>query len=280
MSYECILVLLDHDKHCAARVKHAIDLALQFECHLVGLVPTGLVDLPSTSYAAASIVDLATLAWDALRSQSERLAQAFRVRCEASGLRGFEAVIEESDKAESLVRHANLCDLTVLTQTDPTESTHAAWQHVVEAALLQSAKPTLVFPFAAGSESIGRHVMVAWDGSRASARAIGDALPILARASKVELVSWINGSADDAERIGQHLRHVARALKRHGVGATVNVERTRGNVGDAMRSRAADGNVDLIVMGAYGHARWAQRVLGGATRSMLNAMTVPVLMTH
>lgn len=279
MAFKSILVLLNHDKHAAARLLHATRLARQFDCHLVGLIPTGVVDLPSMAYAAASISELAALAWDALNDQAERQAEAFRSHCGASGLASFEAIIEQADKALSLVRHANLCDLAVLTQADPEDGAHAAVQHLIEAALLHSGKPTVVFPYAECPQTFGARVMVAWDGSRESARAISDALPILQLAAEVRLISWDQGGSDGL-KIKQDLEAVARSLKRHGVEAQVTLDRAPEGVGGAMLSRVADWNVDLIVMGAYGHARWAQRVLGGATRSLLHTMTVPVLMSH
>jgi nucleotide-binding universal stress UspA family protein len=119
---------------------------------------------------------------------------------------------------------------------------------------------------------------VCWDGSRQAARAIGDAMPLLSKAGKVEVVIIANepGKQDEIEAVdmGQH-------LARHGL--KINVERIpRGDVdvADALLSYAADSGADFMVMGGYGHSRLREFVLGGVTRSILQSMTVPVLMAH
>jgi nucleotide-binding universal stress UspA family protein len=120
--------------------------------------------------------------------------------------------------------------------------------------------------------------MVCWDGGRAAARAIRDAMPFLQRAGRIEVVIVTNepGKQDQIERsdIGAH-------LARHGH----NVAVKRMPLGDVdvaamLLSHAADQDVDFIVMGGYGHSRLREFVLGGVTRSMLHTMTVPVLMSH
>jgi nucleotide-binding universal stress UspA family protein len=122
------------------------------------------------------------------------------------------------------------------------------------------------------------HVMVCWDSGRAAARAIGDAMPLLQRAGRIEVVIVTNesGKQDQIEGadIGTH-------LARHGL----NVELKRIPLGDidvaaTLLSHAADEGVDFIVMGGYGHSRLREFVLGGVTRSILRSMTAPVLMSH
>jgi nucleotide-binding universal stress UspA family protein len=122
------------------------------------------------------------------------------------------------------------------------------------------------------------NVMICWDGSRPAARAIGDAMPLLEKAGRVEIVIVTNerGKQDEIEGadIGQH-------LARHGL--KVDVHRLSGgtiDVADALLSHAADSGADFMVMGGYGHSRLREFVLGGVTRSILQSMTVPVLMSH
>src|SRR5262245_34672326 len=106
MTYRSLLVLLDHASACAGRTRSAIRLAKDLDCHLVGLAPTDLIDLPVAPKAAASLNEYAALVWDALRDQAERAADAFRDACRAADLKSFEAIIDEANKTESLVRHA------------------------------------------------------------------------------------------------------------------------------------------------------------------------------
>jgi nucleotide-binding universal stress UspA family protein len=279
MTYRSLLVHVDTDAACAARTQLAIKLAKQLDCHLVGVAPTGTVDLPATLGAAASLSEFASLAWDTLREQAASAAQAFREQCRAAGLASFEAVVAEDEKAPALVRHAHCSDLTILTQADPSAPGHRLAQGIVEGVVLHSARPTLVLPYAGRIAGTGSSVMIAWDDSREAARAVSDALPLLQNAKRVDIVAWQEG--DDGE---QALRPQLEALRRwlawHGVQADVHVEASDIAIGEAMLSRAADMGADLVVMGAWGHARWTEQVLGGATRTLLASMTVPVLMSH
>ena len=108
-----------------------------------------------------------------------------------------------------------------------------------------------------------------------------DALPLLRLAEQVEVVSWKESSAIDDARLTARLEALNRWLLWHGVASRMHTEVSVDiGIAEAMLSRAADLSADLIVMGAYGHARWTERMLGGATRGLLEAMTVPVLMSH
>lgn len=281
MTYRSLLVLIDHTPACAARTECAMQLAKELDCHLVGLAPTDLIDLPAAPKAAASLNEYAALVWDALRDQAERAADAFRDACHAAEVKSFEAVIDEASKVESLVRHARCTDLTVLTQADPSAPDFAVTKDMVESVILHSARPTLVLPYVGRIDSIGSRVLVAWDDSREAARALSDALPMLQRASQVEVSTWNEGATVDDKTLHPQLDALQKWLMWHGVSARTRVEpATDAAIADAMLSRAADTNADLIVMGAYGHSRWTERVLGGATRGLLASMTVPVLMSH
>ena len=280
MTYRSLLVQLDHQRLCGARTRLAIRLAADLDCHLVGLAPTGLIDVPSTAASAAALSEYATLAWNDLRDQAHLAAQRFRNDCRDAGLPSFEAVVDESDAAQSLVRHAHCSDLTVLSQADPDSGDQASAQAIVEQVVLHSARPTLIAPFAGGFERPGRTAMVAWDDSREAARAVSDALPLLRRAERVQVVSWNEKGVPRDATLHPRLDALHRWLMWHGVRAEIGVETTAIGIAEAMLSRAADLDADLIVMGAYGHARWAERMLGGATRGLLAAMTVPVLMSH
>ena len=279
MTYRSLLVLLDPAPLCVARSQVAIRLARELDCHLVGLAPTGLVALPPAPEAVGTMVEYGALAQRALRDQAERAAQRFRDACAAAGVASFEALTDESDKAVSLVRHAHCSDLLVLTQADPNAPGYALNRTLVEEVVLQSARPTLIVPYAGRFETLGSTVMVAWDDSREAARAVADALPLLRRAGRVHVLGWNEQGAADA-LLRLRLEAVQTWLKHHGIAAHVHLEGTEIDIADAMLSRAADLGADLIVMGAYGHVRWIQRMLGGATSGLLASMTVPVLMSR
>jgi len=282
MTYRSLLVLLDRTPACAGRTRYALQLAKSLDCHVVGLAATDLVDLPVAPKAAASLNEYAALVRDALRDQAERAADAFRDACHVANLRSYEAIVDEADKTTSLTRHARCSDLTVLTQADPSAPNHAVSKDLVESVILHSARPTLVLPYAGRFERVGGRVLVAWDDSREAARAVSDSLALLQQAALVEIAAWIEPDGTDDKAMRSQLGALRRWLEWHGVSAEVRVETLGAGVGiaDAMLSHAADMNADLIVMGAYGHARWTERVLGGATKGLLDSMTVPVLMSH
>jgi nucleotide-binding universal stress UspA family protein len=280
MTYRSLLVLIDTDAPCATRTRLAIRLAADLDCHLVGVAPTGIIDLAVAIGADSSLGTYAALAWDTLRAQTERAAARFREDCRIAGLKSFETVVDEADKATSLVRHAHCSDLTLLSQADPAAAGHRAVQDMVEQVVMHSARPTLILPSAARVDQVGDRALVAWDDSREAARAVSDALPLLRRASTVQVVSWNESGQAPDNSMPARLDALHRWLMWQGVSAEVRSETTQIGIADAMLSRACDLNTDLIVMGAYGHTRLAERVLGGATQGLLRSMTVPVLMSH
>jgi nucleotide-binding universal stress UspA family protein len=280
MTYRSLLVHVNQDPLCRARTKTAIRLARDLDCHLVGLAPTGLIDMPVFAEATSSYSEFASLAWDTLRDRAQLAAHRFRNDCDAAELKFFEAVVDESDEALSLVRHAHCSDLTLLTQADPGAPGHGAAQALVEQVVLHSARPTLILPYAGHFDTLGSKAMVAWDDSREAARALSDALPLLRRAKSVNVVAWNEKGTGADTTLRPRLDALHKWLMWQGVSAEIGVETTEIGIAEAMLSRAADLDADLIVMGAYGHARWAERVLGGATRGLLASMTVPVLMSH
>jgi len=166
----------------------------------------------------------------------------------------------------------------VLTHAPASPGGQAA-RALVEQVVLQSARPTLVLPPVARQDTPGRNVLVAWDDSREASRAVWDALPLLRRAGQVQVTAW-DESGPQSSFLSERLQSLLQWLAWQGVAAQVNVEVPQTDVPSAILSRALDLGADLVVMGAYGHARWAERLLGGATRGLLDKAVVPLMMTH
>lgn len=280
MTYRSVLVLLDKGPACRLRLQLAVLLARDLDCHLVGLAPTGVIDIPTVSGALPPLTDGAALAWDLLRDHAEDSAQRFRDECRCGGVRSFEAVIDEEDQAISIIRHARFSDLVIVSQAHPAAPAQRQEQAMVERVVLQSARPTLVVPRSPRFTHIGSKIMVAWDDSREAARAVADALPLLQRARGVQLVSWDEPGGFGIDRLRARGDAAQQWLKRHAVDSSVMILERPADLADAMRVHATQMEADLIVMGAYGHARWTERLLGGATRGMLESTSVPVLMSH
>lgn len=181
---------------------------------------------------------------------------------------------------EMLAVHARYADLVVAGQAMPAESANPNTPpDLAETVALASGRLTLVVPHIPLTRPPGKVVMLCWNASREAARAATDALPFLKAAEKViVLVVDPSGSPGHGAEPGAD---IATWLARHGVKATVQRDTAAdGDVGATILSRAADHDVDLIVMGLYGHSRVREFVLGGASRTLLASMTVPVLMAH
>lgn len=271
--YRSLLVCLDDRPACEARVDVAIALARRFEAHLVGLAPSGALPAPMGLDGAAAMAGLMV----DLREAAQRSARRFTERCRAAGLASVETVVDEAPVARSVVEHARCSDLVILGQAEGPSG-----RDEVEPVVLQCARPALVVPHAGRFETVGEQVLVAWNDSPEAARAVADAMPLLSRARQV-LVVQCDSPHDDqasADERGRKLEALRRWLMWHGVDAQVRQETTAIDTGNALLSLAADHGCDLMVMGAWGRPRWTERVMGGATRTLMGSMTLPVLMSH
>ena len=153
---------------------------------------------------------------------------------------------------------------------------NADQQTVAEAVLFGSGGPVWIFPAAEVSAHL-QTVAIAWDGGRAAARAVRDALPILVRAHDVTVLSV----ADDKPIDGASVEALLGYLKAHGAPAvSVSIERGDQPVGDALQAAALACGAGLLVMGGYGHSRLREFALGGATRSVLGRAALPILLSH
>ncbi|MEM7022861.1 MAG: universal stress protein [Pseudomonadota bacterium] len=279
MSYKNILVQVDTTQACAARVEAAIALALQHEAHLTALYL--IVEYSGASFARSQLPAevVAAASAEAERLANEKLAK-FAVLAERNQVsfdtridRGFDAELPEICSM-----HARYMDLLVIGQVDP-EDPPASRQLPVQL-VLASGRPVLLIPHIGTGKTFGQRVLVAWDASREAARAVTDAMPILTRASSVGVVT-INPSQRDLGHGDVPGADIALYLARHGVQVEVQRIETRDlDVGNALLSHLADEGADLLVMGGYGHSRLRELILGGATRTILRSMTVPVLMAH
>lgn len=278
MPIKTILVHLDAAPRCAARVSIAAQLARSFGSHLVGLAPTGRADLAlSMTSAIPDGLEFIQLSARYLHGRAEASAEQFRAQVEPLALPSFEAQVVEDPPVDAVVDLGRCSDLVVVGQPEPGTLVETVASDFAEDVLMNVGRPVILVPFAGAFPSVGRRVLVAWNGGRESAVAARDALPFLQAADHVELLSI--GRLEGA-RHGNGLDDAQRWLARHGVEARARAASDAGDVGETLLSRAADLGADLVVMGAYGHSRMRQWALGGATRSMLAHMTVPVLMAR
>ena len=256
MASHDILIVIENASSVTRRLAPAAALAMRFGARLTGLFASGypiMVDYGDVS-GAAQLVDAYL---EAQRREAAAAERAFRQALTQYKLAG-EWIYREADETGSVIAEAALYDLVVL----------------------GGGRPLLVIPYAGDFAEVGRRVLVAWNGSREAARALHDAMFLLEGAEAVTVIEA------DPPAIGAGLpiadaAAVAAMLTRRGIRATAETT-TAGDIGveNLLLSRAADLSADLLVMGAYGHSRLREFVLGGVSRGIFRHMTVPVLMAH
>jgi nucleotide-binding universal stress UspA family protein len=275
MDLKDLLVVVDNDPACASRVDVAVTLARAHGAHLTGLhVVPWPPPMPYTRVPLAPELD--TMVLRELEEEAQRAEATFWARAG----RG-EAQVEwrkvEGQLLTTATGHARYADLTIVGQG--LDLVPAGTLAVLpETLALGVGRPVLVVPRYGSFPTVGRRVLVAWNGSREATRAVNDAIPILRRAEEVTVLA-IDSDMKGVVRIPG--ADIALHLARHGV--KVQADTIAGadiSVGDLLLNYAADHGIDLTVMGAYGHSRLREMVLGGATRHLLQHMTAPVLLSH
>ncbi|MGC2945087.1 universal stress protein [Burkholderia ambifaria] len=277
MSYKTLLVHLDDSDRCKARVNLALELAGRWNAHLIGLYAV-CQDLLEPLRRPDEPLKLAV--YERLCEQRRKDAEErFLMAAERAG-RSVEWQAPAGDVTSAAILHARHADLLVLGQENPDDRMTFVARHFVEDVVMGSGRPAIVVPYAGDVRTLGENVLIGWDGGREAARATADALPLLTRARFVHVETVTRGHPDPDETPAGV--DVAAYLERHGIRASFSTTpRERSvSVGATLLNRVTDVHADLLVMGLYSHARMHERVLGGATRTILETMTVPVLLSH
>lgn len=271
-----LLACLGIAPHQSAAADFAIGLGAELDAHVAAIAFAYEPVVPITVMGGvpADVVE-------AERAESERAAQAAKERFDHAAkvaLISSESLVYGTSiagAADTFGLVARRFDLSIVGQADPKEGLPE--DLIIEAALFDSGRPVIVVPYIyKGGLKLDR-VMVCWDGGRTAARAIGDAMPLLTRAKAVEVVTVVGERGKRNEIPGADM---GEHLARHGLNVEVENLPGDGDVGAALLSHAADISADMIVMGAYGHSRLREFVLGGVTRTTLSSMTVPCFMAH
>jgi nucleotide-binding universal stress UspA family protein len=284
MALRNLLVHVDQTNDSPKRVDYAVQLAARENAHLTALYCVGEFLLPGWADVPGQVVA------EQRRKETERgeaVLQQFRDTAEKQGI-SYEtrmAEVPADSVADEVAVNARYSDLAILGQVNPDEIPTGG-RHIVETVVMGAGRPVLVVPYigapkaANGDLRIGRNIMVSWDAGREATRAVNDAMPFLERADKATVVA-----INPTRSFGRHGDEPGADIGLHIARHDVKVDVTHYNMGDmgpgdAMLSRVSDLDADMLVMGAYGHSRMREIILGGATRTILEHMTVPVLMSH
>ena len=272
-----IIANLSVSKNGSVVGNYATSVAAALQAHLTGIafVYDPIVPISDGGYIPAEVIEIQ-------RTENETAAEAaiksFTAETNKAGISAEPLKMSASlaGAGDQFARMARRFDLAIVGQGEPQMSTME--QIIGETTLFEAGRPIIMVPYIQSGPFKIDNVMICWDGSRAAARAVADAIPILGQGGRIEIVIITNerGKQYDIEGadIGQH-------LARHGF--KVEVQRLLGSdidVADALLSHGADSGTDFMVMGGYGHSRLREFVLGGVTRSIFQSMTVPVLLSH
>ncbi|MEO7127323.1 MAG: universal stress protein [Rhodoferax sp.] len=277
MSYKTILVHVDESRHVEARIEVAANIALAENGHLIGVAMTGFPEVVYQNAAFSPVVSLGPYL-DTLRQHADRALEKFDQVADRMGVQSFERRLIDNAITDGLDVQARYCDLMVLGQDAPDDPSSVIRANFPEQLIISSGCPALIIPYIGALKTFGTKVLVAWNGSMEAKRAIHDALPLLRRADLVDVIIF-NPSEEAQER--QPGADIALYLSRQGVKVNIKTQVTADhNVGTELLSRAADFGSDMLVMGCYGHSRFREVAMGGASRTILESMTLPVLMSH
>jgi nucleotide-binding universal stress UspA family protein len=278
MGYKTILVHCDADPKVRHRLAVAVELAKRHDAHLVGVHIQEPFEAPPM-FAGNAILDNVFAIFEETATKNLAAAKASFAKAVKGTALKTEWRSDDGYIDARLPVHARYADLMVLGQADRGAPSFVPLD-LPETMALSTGRPILVVPHVGAPTACGKIVMLCWNASRESARAAADALPLLQAAAKV-IVLCVDARSSNYGHGAEPGADAAAWLARHGVKATVQRDvASDSDVGSEILSRAADHEVDLIVMGLYGHSRLREMVLGGASRTVLASMTVPVFISH
>lgn len=280
MTYKTIVAVLSTAEDAGKVTDHALALARRTGGHVIGIhaeAPVVVTLIAPMEYPDPNAV---LQLQERAQQQSRAVEEAFRSRCERDDISYEWRLFTGSAGYASagVIDSARSADIVLAAQFDPDIDGPA--REDIEDLLYESGRPLyLVSNAQAGPAPIER-VLVAWNGSRESTRAVFDALPFLTAAREVEIfaIDPPETALQSRDFCGAEL---AATLARHGVRATVSSGASEGrSVADALNHRATEIDAGLIVMGAYSHSRLRQRLFGGVTSALMRGARVPTLMSR
>jgi len=270
-----ILLFCESHKHWNGAARYAAMLAASAQARLTGLYVCPVVMIPpwETPGLAQEFQD----ATRQLKEEAWNAGSDFEQFARALGVTQLRWQVTQGDITRSLCLAGNWHDVVVIGRSQRTLWGTAG---AVGSMVLGSGMPCIVVPDQTSQSGSPRIMAIAWNGSAESTRAVHAALPLLEKADKVIVLHGKQqlppGMAD-----WQPSFELSDYLAAHGIGSeNLFVESSDADVGTQLLSRACDAHADMLVMGAYGHTRFSEWVLGGATRSVLERMTIPVLLRH
>ena len=275
MSYKTILLHLADDASHAARIDAAVDLAGRFQAHVTALYIATPVSMPAEIEGRGASRVFIEQATERAREKAKIIAAKLTARMGAKNL-SFEWRNAEGDHLDLLAEAAIYADLTIVSHSRAELIEDRVVFHVPEHLPLVAACPVVILPADGFPATFAHHVLIAWKPCIEAARAVNLSLPLLKQAEKITILSIVPEPQDDPP-----CAKLGKMLRRHGIEAAIVADElgTR-YAGEAILEHARNMRADALVMGAYGHSRLREMVLGGVTRNVLMNAKIPLLLAH
>lgn len=279
MKYKNILVHLDNSSGCRNRLEVAFGLAREFDGQLLGLfvVPTYIVP----SYVEAQIsVDLINDVTEKAVERAQATVARYQQLAEDAGVK-LQTSVLEGQPIPVLREHSKYADLLLLGQDHPEDPDNASYG-LADALLFEGGCACLVVPHSGKVVTPGKRILLTWNASREGARALREAMPLLKRAETVVVLSSEPDDGSEQLATGHpHAESLLKLLESHSIeGVSSGFNNQELGASEAIIAQAAEMNADLVVMGAYGHTRLREIILGGVTRNLLKRTPVCLLLAH
>ena len=280
MPFKTILLSLNQVSRSDTLIDAAVSLASAHDAHLIGLyiIPAPRIYPAMSAHVTPVVLDEAKIFFEERASKCrETFDEAARKADVRAEWRKYES--SSANIADGVIEHGLQADLIMVSQAND-EGNDGIENDFCERVVMEVGRPVLMIPQIGSFDTIGSNIVIGWNSTREAARAVFDAMPMLEKSQAARLI-WVDPLDSGGKAGNLPGSEMATTLARHGVNSTAEAMPTDGiGPGNALLNRASDIGADLIVMGAYGHSRMREFVFGGATRTILDHMTVPILMSH
>ena len=254
-------------------------MAKDHGARLTGVV---LLALPGPDVLSRLGLAQETDAVDKMRYEARKLVQRFVDSATAAGIEHKAETIEsrEGKAAEKLAKFARSFDISIMRQANPDRPAARLINAIGEEVLFSSGRPVFFMPYIGAHAIPPKSGLIAWDGSAAAARAVHDAIPLLRTMQDVKILI-VDADKMDSDTGTEPGEEISAHLSEHGIqNQVVRVLSGGAETSTIIQNEIADGNADILIMGGYGTPKLREIILGGVTRTLLNSMTVPVVMSH
>lgn len=286
MGYRTLLVYLPNAATAARTVKAAALLARRFDAHLVGLyvAPAFKLYLATTAYYdAAGVAERLRRHKDRHAAEGAEIEALFDAIVSGEGISAEwrSATTGHSDPLPAILESSNAADLVVAPEPTPEEENDPADIAIADRLVVEGGRPVFLVPQGWADAPFGRDIAVAYDGGREATRAVFDAVPLLRQAEVVRVI-WVDPGLPEDQDDSRAADTIAATLARWDISVEAVVAKTDDETAfDVIMARVRDLGSDMLVMGAYGHSRLAQRLFPGFTRRVISAdLPIPILMAH